>query len=269
MRSKAVLISSSGVRKVTYSSSLMRPVHVALDEARQLRAALHAAEGRAAPGASGHEQEGARVDLLAGARHADDDRLAPAARGSCAAPGPWSRRCRCTRRCSRRRRRSSRRSRPRRRRRPGSASRWRRSCRASSNFFGFVSIAMMRSAPAITAPWITESPTPPSPQTATVAPGSTFAVLQHRADPRGHGAAEQAHGLERRVLADLRQRDLRQHRALGEGRGAHVVVHHAALVARAGWCRRASAPCPASRAAPRTGSSCPRGSSLQWRHSGM
>ena len=35
---------------------------------------------------------------------------------------------------------------------------------------------MMRSAPAITAPWITESPTPPRPKTATDAPGSTFAV---------------------------------------------------------------------------------------------
>jgi hypothetical protein len=39
-----------------------------------------------------------------------------------------------------------------------------------------VSIAMICSAPASTAPWITESPTPPSPNTATEAPGSTFAV---------------------------------------------------------------------------------------------
>ena len=35
---------------------------------------------------------------------------------------------------------------------------------------------MMRSAPASTAPWITESPIPPRPNTATLEPGSTFAV---------------------------------------------------------------------------------------------
>ena len=36
---------------------------------------------------------------------------------------------------------------------------------------------MMRAAPAMRAPWTTESPTPPQPQTATVEPGRTAAVL--------------------------------------------------------------------------------------------
>src|SRR5262249_7007265 len=53
--------------------------HVAVDEARELRASLRAAEGAAAPGAARDEQERARVDLLAGAGDADHDRLAPAA----------------------------------------------------------------------------------------------------------------------------------------------------------------------------------------------
>ena len=37
-------------------------------------------------------------------------------------------------------------------------------------------MAMMRSAPAMTAPWITDNPIPPRPKTATLDPGSTFAV---------------------------------------------------------------------------------------------
>ena len=36
---------------------------------------------------------------------------------------------------------------------------------------------MMRSAPAITAPWTTERPIPPRPKTATLAPGCTLAVF--------------------------------------------------------------------------------------------
>ena len=42
---------------------------------------------------------------------------------------------------------------------------------------GLVSTPMMRSAPAMRAPWMTFSPMPPSPKTATVAPASTFAVF--------------------------------------------------------------------------------------------
>ena len=53
--------------------------HVLIHELRHLGAAFYAAEGAAPPGATGHEQEGSRVDLFAGSRDADDDRLAPAA----------------------------------------------------------------------------------------------------------------------------------------------------------------------------------------------
>src|SRR3981081_2159678 len=54
------------------------PAQVAVHEARQLRAALDAAERRAAPDAAGDQLERARMDLLARARDADDRRLAPA-----------------------------------------------------------------------------------------------------------------------------------------------------------------------------------------------
>ena len=46
-----------------------------------------------------------------------------------------------------------------------------------SNLSGLTSMARMRSAPAITAPWITDRPMPPRPNTATVEPGSTLAVF--------------------------------------------------------------------------------------------
>src|SRR3984957_18934992 len=48
---------------------------------------------------------------------------------------------------------------------------------ATSNLEETVSIAMIRSAPAIAAPFTAESPIPPQPNTATVAPGGTFAVF--------------------------------------------------------------------------------------------
>src|SRR5262245_7013192 len=47
--------------------------------------------------------------------------------------------------------------------------------------------------------------------------------IEHRADAGGDAAADIADLVERRVLANLRNRDLRQHRELGEGRTAHVV----------------------------------------------
>src|SRR5574337_1175282 len=51
---------------------------VAFDIAGQLRAALDAAECRAAPDPAGDQLEWPRADFLPGARHADDDRFAPA-----------------------------------------------------------------------------------------------------------------------------------------------------------------------------------------------
>ena len=48
--------------------------------------------------------------------------------------------------------------------------------------------------------------------------------VDHRADAGGHAAADVADLVERRVLADLRHRDLGQHGVVGERRAAHVVV---------------------------------------------
>src|SRR5699024_3360229 len=53
-------------------------IHVALDIAGQLAAALDAAESRAAPHPAGNELERPGRDFLAGTGHADNDRLAPA-----------------------------------------------------------------------------------------------------------------------------------------------------------------------------------------------
>src|SRR3972149_1702334 len=54
---------------------------------------------------------------------------------------------------------------------------------AISSFDSRVSSARMRSAPAIAAPWTAFRPTPPQPNTATVAPGSTLAVLNTAPTP--------------------------------------------------------------------------------------
>src|SRR6185312_8546806 len=48
------------------------------------------------------------------------------------------------------------------------------------------------------------------------------------ADTRGHPATDVADLLEGRILADLRERDLRQYRVVGEGRAAHVMMNHLA-----------------------------------------
>ena len=93
--------------------------------------------------------------------------------------------------------------------------------------------------------------------------------VDHRADPGGDPAADVAAGLERRVLADLRHRDLGQHGEVREGRAAHVVEDRLALVARSGWSRRASAPCPGWRGSRCTGWSCRERHDLHWRHSGV
>src|SRR5713101_6783695 len=47
--------------------------------------------------------------------------------------------------------------------------------------------------------------------------------VDHRADAGGHAAADVAHLVEGRVLADLGERDLGDHGVVGERRGAHVV----------------------------------------------
>src|SRR5258705_1279396 len=53
------------------------------------------------------------------------------------------------------------------------------------------------------------------------------------ADAGRHAATDVAALVERRILADLRHRDLRQHGEVGEGRAAHIVVDRLALVGEA------------------------------------
>ena len=55
----------------------------------------------------------------------------------------------------------------------------------------------------------------------------------HRADAGGHAAADVADLVEGRILADLGQRDLRRHRVVAEGAGAHVVKDRLAVEAEA------------------------------------
>ena len=105
--------------------------------------------------------------------------------------------------------------------------------RPHSSRVGLMSTPTIRSAPAIFAPWMTLSPMPPRPKTTTLSPGLDLGGVDHRADARGHAAADVAAGLERRVLADLRHRDLGQHGEVREGRAAHVVEDRLALVAEA------------------------------------
>ena len=56
-------------------------------------------------------------------------------------------------------------------------------CAASVSLVSTVSMAMIRKAPANAAPWMQFNPTPPQPTTATVLPGSTFAVFNAAPKP--------------------------------------------------------------------------------------
>src|SRR3990167_194195 len=57
--------------------------------------------------------------------------------------------------------------------------------------------------------------------------------VDHGADAGGDAAADIAGLVERRVLADFRDRDLRQYGKVREGRTAHIVVDRLALVGEA------------------------------------
>src|SRR4051812_17644004 len=52
-----------------------------------------------------------------------------------------------------------------------------------------------------------------------------FRRIDHGADPGGHAAADVADLVERRVVANLRQRDFREHAEVGESGTAHVVMN--------------------------------------------
>src|SRR5687768_1374396 len=98
-----------------------------------------------------------------------------------------------------------------------------------------------------------------------VRPGLDFGGVDHGADAGGDTAPDVADLVERRVFADLRERDLRQHAVIGEGRAPHVMeqglsvqrepagaVRHDALAlrrpdrgAQVGLARQARLACPA------------------------
>jgi hypothetical protein len=83
---------------------------------------------------------------------------------------------------------------------------------ASANFPGLMSTPMIRPAFACRAPWMTASPMPPSPNTATVSPAFTFAVLCTAPMPVVTPQPSKHTFSSRRGRADLGQRDLRRPR---------------------------------------------------------
>ena len=100
----------------------------------------------------------------------------------------------------------------------------RRTSRASSSFDATRSTAMMRPAPTIAAAWIALRPMPPQPITATVSPGRTFAVFDHRADAGGDAAADERGLVERHVGPDLHEHVLVHEQLLGEARQVGELV---------------------------------------------
>ena len=80
---------------------------------------------------------------------------------------------------------------------------------------------------------MTLRPTPPSPNTATVAPGSDLCGVQHGADASRYSTAQEADFFQRRLLVDFRNGDLGQNRVLAKRGGAHVVENGLAIVREA------------------------------------
>ena len=74
---------------------------------------------------------------------------------------------------------------------------------------------------------------PPRPNIDHVGAGLDLGGVDDGADAGGHAAADVAHLVERRVVADLRQRDLRQHGEIRERRAAHVVMERLAAERKA------------------------------------
>src|SRR5579883_2343360 len=67
--------------------------------------------------------------------------------------------------------------------------------------------------------------------------------IDYGADSRSHTASDVTNFVEGSVLAHLGQRDFRHHREIGEGGGAHIVMHHSAVHGKtAGPVRHHAAP---------------------------
>ena len=210
--------------------ALLRLVHVA----RQLGAALDAAEGRAAPDAAGDQLERTGADFLAGTGHADDHALAPALvcafqRGAHqlhvadaleavvdATVGHFDDhfldRLVVILRVNE------------------------ISC---AQFTGYIELGRV-DVDGNDAAGLGHLRTDDRRQTDAAEAehrhgGALFHLggVEHGADAGGDAAAEQADLLQRRFLGDHRQGDFRQHGVFGEGRAAHVVVDRLAVVAEA------------------------------------
>ena len=95
---------------------------------------------------------------------------------------------------------------------------------------------MIRSAPGQPAADDRPEPDEPAPEHDAGRAGLDVGGVERRADSRREPAGERRAALERRLRRDLRERDLGQHRVLGERRRAHEVAHR---LASAGEPRRA------------------------------
>ena len=241
-------------------------VHVPVDDLGHVGAAAGAAEGAAAPDASGDELERPRRDLLAGAGDADDDALAPAAMAAFERDAHQF----------------------------DIADAFERVVGAADLVvaaLGHVDqmrheigadlgrIDEMRHAEAFAPGLLVRieidaddhvgagkfqalndiEPDAAEPEHDAFGAGLDLGGIDHRADAGGDAAADIADLVERRVGTDFRHRDLRQHGEIGEGRAAHIVMELLPADRKARACRRASRPGPGWRGSRCTDWSCATG----------
>ena len=114
----------------------------------------------------------------------------------------------------------------RRRRRSVSVAPW---PRASSSRSSERSTQTIRSAPCSRQPATAPRPTMPGAEDDAGRARLDLGGVHRRAEPGREPAREQAGAVERRLGVDLRERDLRHHRVLGERRGAHEVADRLAV----------------------------------------
>src|SRR6185437_1334426 len=208
--------------------------HVPVDNLRHIGAAAGAAESGAAPDAAGDELEGAGGDLLAGFGHADDDALAPAAMAGLerlahhgciagavegeigAAIGQRDEMLDDVARHAAR------------------IDEMRHAEAPAPLLLAVVDVDADDLVGAREAQPLDDiEPDAAEAEDDRIGAGLDLGGVDHRAHPGGDAAADIAGLVERRVAADLRHRDLGQHSEIGEGRAAHVMMHHAAAIAEA------------------------------------
>ena len=209
-------------------------VHIPVDNARHIGAPARAAKGRALPHATRHQLERSRRDFLTRARHADDSRNAPAAMAAFqrlphgvhiadaleAVVRAAARQLHEMRndiavdllRIDEMRHAES----------PRHGLAFRIDVDADDH----IGAHHLRALNDI-------EPNAAKPEDDDIGARFHLGRIDHRADARRHAAADVADLVERRVLADLRQRDFRQHRVIRESRTAHVMHDGLALVAKA------------------------------------